>query len=433
MRALILFCPFFLFSLILSAQHVDLETQLFNLPDVVFEKVETPKGFRSAYKLLVRQPVDHNDPTRGFFYQRVFLTHRGSDRPTVIVTEGYERLRNRIYELTNLLEANQILVEHRFFGVSIPDVVDYTYLNFAQATTDYHHINELFKELYSERWVSTGISKGGTTTIFYRYFFPEDVDVSVPYVGPVNLELHDKRIYHFLDTVGTKKCREKLYDLQIRLLENREEAIPLLRWYAKGANMEYSYLTFEEMFEYSILEFPFSFWQWGYSCDEIPGENATTEESLDFFMKACGIDLFSDESMEKYASHYFQSGTEMGYYGYETRKFKGLLKALPMKPQPSAVFTPDKMEVDFDGELTGKVYKWLRTEGNKFAYIYGGSDTWSATAVPPSKNVDAIWIMMPGTDHGKARIKNMTKQERHLFISILEGWLDMKIEDIFSR
>lgn len=433
MKKYYLYAFMFLSSVGLFAQETELERQLFNLPDVVFEKIDCPEGFEVAYKLLIRQPVDHNNPHKGYFYQRAFLSHRGFHRPTVIVTEGYARSVNRPYELTGLLEANQIDVEHRFFGVSIPDTVDYDYLNFEQLTADLHHINQLFRNIYRGKWVSTGISKGGTTTIFYRYFYPDDVDVSVPYVAPVNLEYEDKRIYQFLDTVGSKECREKIYKLQVRMLENREEVLPLLRWYGKGAKLEFSYLEFEEAFEYTVLEFPFSFWQWGHKCEEIPGEDIPLEEALEYFNKVIEIDFFADAAMKGYASHYYQSASEMGYYGYETKSFKGLLKALPMKPNPLAIFTPGKMQVEFDGTLTNQVYDWLKDNGNRFAYIYGGSDTWSATSVPPSDKVDALWLMMPDTDHGKARILNMTQVQRRLLISRLEKWLNMEIEDIFAE
>ena len=32
--------------------------------------------------------------------------------------------------------------------------------------------------------LATGISKGGQATMFYRSYFPDDVDISVPYVAP---------------------------------------------------------------------------------------------------------------------------------------------------------------------------------------------------------------------------------------------------------
>ena len=77
---------------------------------------------------------------------------------------------------------------------------------------------QLFEIIYRGKWVSTGISKGGATTIYYRYFYPDDVDVSVPYVAPVNRELEDQRLYSFLETIGSDECREKIRSFQIRVL-----------------------------------------------------------------------------------------------------------------------------------------------------------------------------------------------------------------------
>ena len=115
----------------LFAQSTDLETALFELPDVVFKAIDTPSGYEEAYEVRIKQPLDHKNPDKGYFYQRAYLSHRGFDRPTVICTEGYGRGSNRIYELTNLIDGNQIDVEHRYFGESMPDTkeLDYQYLN----------------------------------------------------------------------------------------------------------------------------------------------------------------------------------------------------------------------------------------------------------------------------------------------------------------
>ena len=42
--------------------------------------------------------------------------------------------------LTNLLDANQIMVEHRYFGKSVPDSLDWNYLNIKQSAADHHRI-----------------------------------------------------------------------------------------------------------------------------------------------------------------------------------------------------------------------------------------------------------------------------------------------------
>lgn len=406
----------------LLAQPSALERALFNLPDVAFKKIDAPQGFEAAYELNIRQPLDHEAPERGYFYQRVFLSHRSYSAPMVLATEGYSRPSNRLYELTRYLEANQLNVEHRYFGASMPDSLDYRYLNLRQVAADLHRIRELLGQLYAGPWVSTGISKGGQTTIFYRYFYPDDVAASVPYVAPLNLELMDKRIYAFLDTVGPPECRSAIREVQIRLLKERDKALPLLRWYAKGAGYGFSYLSLEEAFEYGVLEYPFSFWQMGFDCQAIPNaKKDDLEKLLEHFTEVVGISFFNDETMASYASHYYQAGTEMGYYGFEAHEFKGLIKVLPA--EPSAVFMPGKMPKTFEPTLVRQVYDWLQTEGHRFIYIYGGIDTWTATGVPPSDKVDAHWYILPGKHHGSARIQNMDEAERDRLLEQLKAWM----------
>ncbi|MBT6438064.1 MAG: hypothetical protein HOK72_00060, partial [Flavobacteriales bacterium] len=166
---------FFGFLNIISAQTENIEALLSDLPDVAFKKIETAENFKATYELKIKQPLDHSDSSKGFFYQKAFLSHKGFERPTVMITEGYSRSKNRIYELSKFINANQIDIEHRFFGESMPDTLNYSYLNLEQVTADLHHIKELFSNLYLKKWISTGISKGGATTIFYRYFYPNDV------------------------------------------------------------------------------------------------------------------------------------------------------------------------------------------------------------------------------------------------------------------
>jgi len=412
----------------LAAQETDISRQLFELPDVIFTQIDAPEGYASAYEVRIKQPIDHMDPAKGHFYQRAFLSHRSFDAPMVICTEGYGRSRNRPYELTDLVKGNQVDVEHRYFGASIPDSLDYTYLTLEQATADLHYIRLLLGNLYDGPWVSTGISKGGQTTIYYRYFYPDDVDVSVPYVAPLNLVTEEQRIYEFLDNVGSEECREKIYKLQRRMLKDRKHFLPLVKWYSKGAKLEFDYLGLEKAFEYAVLEYPFSFWQWGHDCTEIPSDKAPADEVLEHFLEVSNVDFFSDRDIAGFASHYYQAADQMGYYGYRTDEFKGLLKALPEKPNPSAIFTPGKMKVEFDGSLANATYDWLAKEGDRFIYIYGELDTWSATGVPPSDNVDARWFILKGQDHGGARIKNMTDEQRQVLVDALEKWLRIDIE-----
>lgn len=407
----------------IHAQEKSIESLLAELPNLTYEA--TNEG---EYVLMIRQPIDHSNPDKGYFHQRVFLTHRGFDNPTVMDTEGYDLYGNIQSEVTTLLNANQLMIEHRFFGESVPDSMDYRFLNLKQATSDLHNIRQLFSSIYENKWVSTGISKGGATTIAYRYFYPDDVDVSMPYVAPINTQYEEPRIYHFLDTVGTDECRKKIKDFQVKVLENREQIIPLIKYYSLGARAQYTYLSLEAAFEFAVMEYPFAFWQWGAHCDDIPSETASIDEMAEYLITVSNPTFFSDEDIKRYSSHYYQSATEMGYYGYETSEFKDLIKALPTDSNPMALFFPFNMTDPFNGQLLDDINEWLESDANQFIYIYGGQDTWSASAVPPNGKVNAEWFMLKGKHHGNARIKSMTDVEKERLVSRLEEWLDMEID-----
>jgi len=402
-----------------------IEKRLFELPDLIFKPIETPEGFEAAYELHIKQPLDHENPEQGHFYQRAYLSHRSFEAPMVLATEGYSRPSNRMYELTNYLAANQLDVEHRYFGSSVPDSLDYRFLNLKQVAGDLHRIRTLLGRVYEQPWVSTGISKGGQTTIFYRYFYPDDVAASVPYVAPLNLELTDDRIYAFLDTVGTDECRAAIRETQLQLLRSREEALPRLKWHAKGAGMTFNYMSIEKAFEYAVLEYPFSFWQLGHDCGKIPAADAPIDTLLDHFVDVVGLGFYADATMDAYASHYYQAGDEMGYYGFQTAPFEGLLEEIT-EEEPTAIFMPGKAEMGFQPGFVEEVFEWTQRGADKMIYIYGAIDTWTATGVPVSEQVDAQWYIIPGKDHGSARIHNMPASDREALLSQLRKWITKK-------
>ena len=107
---------------------------------------------RTAYFFNYKQDIDHNDPSKGWFKQQCVLTVAGKDRPTVLLTEGYalgsaDGYRNRldsIFEptLVDVLNANCLQVEHRYFGWSLPEgfTNKWNYLTAKQNSADLHTI-----------------------------------------------------------------------------------------------------------------------------------------------------------------------------------------------------------------------------------------------------------------------------------------------------
>jgi len=428
-RILIFFAALFSFTTLL-AQRSDrkiLEDFLSKQKDIAYERIETLKGEPLKYKIKIKQPLDWSDNNKGYFNQQVILTHTGFDNPMLMETQGYQINNARNNELQQILNSNDLNIEHRYFGESIPDstIFNWKYLTLYNATHDLHHINEIFKKLYKNKWISTGISKGGQTTIYYRYFFPNDVEVSIPYVAPINYTLEDRRIYKFLDKVGTHSCRKKIQDFQIYMLKNENEALKYVKAYSDIKGLTYNYVgSVGSAFEYSILEYPFSFWQWGYSCDSIPSLTDIAQ-GVDYLINSVDISFFSDQEIKQYAPHYYQAALEMGYYGYNIQPFKKYLNYFT--ENPLATFTPKEAgTVIYSQELNNHLKNWLDNHANNFIYIYGELDTWSATKVEPTLKTNSIILELPGANHASARVTNMNSMMKDKFSETLLKWIGIK-------
>jgi hypothetical protein len=420
-----------LFSLFLvraaaQSDEASLERQLYDLPDLSFKKISTPTDTYLKYALTIRQPLDHQHPEKGYFYQHATLLHKGFNRPTVMETEGYWLFNGRD-EMEEILDANDLNIEYRFYGKSLPDSMQWEYLTIEQATADLHAINRLFRNIYKGKWISSGISKGGETTLYYKYFYPQDVDLSVPYVAPLDNSLEDLRIYHFFDTIGTPDCRAKIRQAQLFLLQHETEAVEKVKWYAKGAGLHFSYTgSVGKSFEYAVLEFPFAFWQYNGKCDSLPtGKNL--DDYVESLIKVSDIAGFADEGIKPFEAHYYQAATQSGYYGYNIAPFKKYLHYFT--ENPSATFPPKSVTLKpFDPTLNEKVSRWLAESGNNILYIYGGIDTWTSAGIIVSDKVNAKRFVVPGATHATARIKNMPPAMQQEFVEKAKAMAGLSVD-----
>jgi PS-10 peptidase S37 len=399
----------FSLSLIRVAAQSDeavLERRLFDLPDLAFKKVSNAGDPYLKYELTIRQPLDHLHPEKGSFYQHVILLHKGFGHPTVMETQGYSIYDGR-NEIEKVLDANDLNIEYRFYGRSLPDSMRWECLTIEQATADLHAINLLFRKIYKGKWISTGISKGGETTLYYKCFYPDDVDLSVPYVAPLDNSLEDLRIYHFFDTIGTADCRAKIRAAQVFLLQHETEAVEKLKWYARGAGLHFSYTgSIGKSFEYAVLEYPFAFWQYNGQCDSVP-MGKKLDDYVESLIKVSDLSGFADEGIMPFIAHYYQAATQSGYYAYNIAPFKKYLRYFTANP--SAIFPPKGVALKpFDPALNARVARWLADSGNNILYIYGGIDTWTSAGVIVSDKVNSHRFVVPGATHATARIRNMS-------------------------
>ena len=167
------------------------------LPQAQTKAEGVPAGYVKQYFFSYAQPVDHNDPAKGTFYQRVAMQLTDLKNPVVVGTAGYALTmsgQNAISsDLVTFLNANYVEIEFRYFGDSQPEDmnnVNFTYLYSEQSACDIHEVVTMLKaNLFKQnKWVATGASKGGITAALHAYYADQkgwkDFDVYVPFCAP---------------------------------------------------------------------------------------------------------------------------------------------------------------------------------------------------------------------------------------------------------
>jgi hypothetical protein len=406
-----------------------LEDRLFELSqkhNFTFEALKVNDFFTEKYLLYIPQPTDHKKPESEMFGQRVYLSHLDYSNPVVFITEGYgaDYAENPKYvnELCPILNANQICVEHRYFNESVPEEIDWKTLTIYNAASDHHRIVEILKEIYSGKWINTGISKGGQTVMYHRFFYPNDVDASVGYVCPLNFSIEDKRVYRFLDHVGDSLCQQNIENYQVEMLQNKNRYLPAFQKLVENKKLTYP-ITLEEAYELLVFEYEFAFWQWGnITCEDIVLDPENPQKMIKHLDRITGIDWISDQGIAKIFPFYYQAMTEIGFYGYNIETFK---KYTTFTQNPTFLFTiPDSMDISYNHLPMQQVDHFIRHNAENMIFIYGETDPWSATAVDLTYNTNVIKIIKPGGSH-LTRISNLPDEQRKIVIETLKNWLEL--------
>lgn len=381
--------------------------------------------FSEKYVTYFTQPLDHRHPEKGSFRQRVIVSYVGFDRPTVIVTEGYGAayaLRPQYREeLSKLLNANMIFVEYRYFLESTPEPKDWQYLTAENSADDLHAITTAFKNIYPGKWIATGISKGGQTTLLYRTFYPDDVDISVPYVAPLCYGVEDGRHEPFLHKVSTPENRKKIEDFQLEALKRKATLLPRFEKYCTEKNYSFR-APIEEIYDYSVLEYSFALWQWGTPISSIPATTASDDEVFSHLLAISEPGYFTADSPN--ASFFVQAARELGYYGYDVQPFKQYLSIQSSEGYLHRLMLPEELkDMPFDKTLSKKITKFLKKQDPKMIFIYGQNDPWTAAGVTRLKNKKNIHVFIQPNGSHLARINTLPEAEKAEVMELINEWL----------
>ena len=391
----------------------------------VTERTTMLQGYR-FFVMQYDQPVDHADPAGPQFKQRMTLLHRDYTAPMVAHNSGYfVSTRGSRSQITILIEGNQLSMEHRFFSPSRPEPADWSKLNIEQAANDQHRITQALKaRLYRGKWLTTGASKGGMTSLFHRRFFPDDVDATVAYVAPIDyaedaIPSPTNRYIQFLENVDNDPaCRQKLKDFQNTVLARREAMKTRMRAEASFTAV----LGEDRALDFAVVELPFIFWQYGSQsrCASIPGTTASDAAVFAFLDDTVGAASYGDEDITAYLPYYHQSATQLGYPTSDESYLVGL--AHPGEDTARAYIPPSIPTQPYDdGAAMHDVQAWIASSGERIMLIYGQNDPWTAGAAELGAASDSFKLIAPNANHG-ASLASLIGEDQDMAVAAVMRW-----------
>ncbi|WP_314250001.1 S28 family serine protease [Streptomyces kutzneri] len=407
----------------------DIRERLAAVPGVTVGEQRVLDGGDRQYTLTFRQWADHRDHSRGSFEQRLNLIHHALDAPTVLYSTGYELDEGEgVSEPTRLLGGNELKIEHRFFGPSTPAAPDWSTLTVRQAADDYHAVVTALKLVYRQKWIGTGWSKGGMASVYHRRFHPRDVDGTIAYVAPHDVDDADDRSYdRFLANVGTPECRAGVQRVSRQLLGQRDALAARYDAWAKGEGYTYTatFGTADRAVEFMAMESVFSYWMlWGEEgCDKVPVANAGLDTLWGWLhFTLGGLDGYTDQRIGAHAAYYYQAATQIGRpspafpWLADLRRYPDVYDVRNQLPGPLR-------DAPFDRGTMRDVQDWIDRDGSRLLFVYGQWDPWGSERFSVGRRTrDSAVLTVPRATHGTTALSGLPGPERVRAEGMLKRW-----------
>jgi hypothetical protein len=406
---ILLVCP-----AVLSCQE-SCKSLLENIKGLTVKEIENAE-FKECYEIMFDQPIDHFNKSGGGFKQQVIVGINDVKAPVVMITEGYAI--GKMIKPDFIKDCNVVYVEHRFFGKSKPDVMDWNFLTIKQAAYDLHEIHGQFSKVFKGKWLTTGASKSGQTAIAYKMYFPQDADAAVVYATPVKKSVNDNRITDHLNSILKSDCGKKVTAFQKFILRNKNVMYTEFEKYAGEKNYTFNKIRSQKAFEYMILEYPFSFFQNCNDCRLIPDTLSSPASIIAALSAVVPPKFYSDDFISRLEPSFYMFYHELGYYEYDAGSFKQWLSG---DTYPNSVFSPEAIR-HFDNSYLTAINKFIgdpKTE--RIIFIYGENDPY--TGAQPFINCKECLKMIVENGCHKSRLDDLDDNQKKEIYKRLSEWL----------
>ena len=419
-----------------QAADTDIKVALQHIPGLtIVSEDPAPAGYR-FFELTLTQPADHRHPDAGSFQQRFTLLHKDFAAPTVAFTSGYNvsTTPNRS-EPTQIVDGNQLSMEYRYFLPSRPEPANWSQqLTIWQAAADEHHAVQAFKAIYPGKWLATGGSKGGMTATYFRRFFPNDVNGTIPYVAP-NETVQDGSYNRFLAKVGDDPtCRANLKALQRDALKRRDELGAIAAKDATKNGYTFSIVgSADESLEISVIDSYFAFWQYQKQadCATVPAVGAPAAQVYAWFEKVESLNTYADQELGPFIPYYYQAAAQLN----APEAYDSYLRDLLRYPGADApkTFVPKSVKIpSFDWFAMTDIDLWVKAHGSQFLFIYGANDPWGAEPFALGYGSrDSYRYFVAGGNHG-SRIAQLPAAQAAQATAAVRRWAGLPPTSTFQ-
>ncbi len=408
-----------------TADDADILELLMAIPGVeVVERFDSDTDGR-FFEITYEVATDHDDPGGGSFPLYMTLIHRDRDAPMVYFTTGYS---NYFYdyevELSRIVGGNQLSVEKRFTGISIPEA-DWSKLNAAQVAADGHAIVQALGTIYGAAWLRTGASLGGEDAVYHHYYYPEDFAGVVSYVSPFVLGLADERfVKHFSDAVDAD-CQAELEALQVVMLSDfRMDLVAELELQVSAEELT-RIGSHDAALQTMVLEMPWNLWQSvGISaCAGLPSAD-DPELGADELMTLLddlvgGVGVVTDQALAGYQAYSYQAFTQLGRPALPLAHLAGLVDNDYVDLETG--MGPEGVPLPFDPTFLPAVHDWVATQANDIIFVYGDLDPWSAGRIDASENPGVTTYHAPMGIHG-TKIASLSADDEQAIEAEIAAW-----------
>ncbi|HLP13792.1 MAG TPA: S28 family serine protease [Flavobacteriales bacterium] len=387
--------------------------------------------FKEYFEVSFEQPVDHKNPKAGKFMQRFTIGFNDTLMPTVLETDGngfeWQVKKGYINELAYRIKGNMVVVEHRYFGKSIPEKPDWKYCTIEQNAADVHAIKEFVSKMFKGKWLLYGSGRSGQAALAYKMNFPDDVDGTVVMGTPVRKPSGDSRLDEFMKKMGATKCGGYIEKFQQEMLDRKAAMLPVFTEFITQKKFTYTKtnLDIEALYDYCVLYYSFCFWQGGFACVDIPIPDSHENIMVRELVKVVSPRYYSDESIERLRASHYLMYSQLAPYELITTPFKGKLK---LKDYSNTRFLPEGIKPKFNSTYLEELNGFLKkSKARNIIFIYGENDPWASMQVDVvSENGQTKYIIPNGSN--VSMLKELKPEHLEELAKTVGGWIGVNLK-----